>query len=327
MAELTSVQRIIRILELLSMGRHLTTADLRREFDEQVSLRTTQRDMQTILQAGIPLICEKNLKKENVWSFPPEYRRMILPRIERNELLTMHILKSFLKSLRQTRIGSDLDTLLNKIEEIAPGEFYMELEGIDQLVWDQDVGYYNYQKTDHILNETIELIISNKWATVTYQRSELEDEKTYDIFPCRIFHYKGVLYVAAYNPYYDKFFSLTLHRIIAIKSAEDQQRPVPDFDLAVFRSNRFGVFTGEVEQIALEIKSDFALYFKDRIWHPSQKIITKKDGTLLLKMEIPISPELVTWILGWHTAIKVTKPKSLIEDITQKLEETLRIYL
>ena len=53
---------------------------------------------------------------------------------------------------------------------------------------------------------------------------------------------------------------------------------------------------------------------------------TKKDGTLLIKMEAPISPELVTWILGWHTAIKVTKPGSLIEDITQKLEETLKMY-
>lgn len=92
------------------------------------------------------------------------------------------------------------------------------------------------------------------------------------------------------------------------------------------RRNRFGVFAGEVEQVELEIKSDFAHYFKDRIWHPSQQISTKMDGTLLIKMEAPISPELVTWILGWHTAIKIIKPGSLIEDITQKLEETLKSY-
>jgi predicted DNA-binding transcriptional regulator YafY len=53
---------------------------------------------------------------------------------------------------------------------------------------------------------------------------------------------------------------------------------------------------------------------------------TKKDGTLLLKMKALISPEMVTWILGWHTAIKVIKPGSLIEEITQKLEETLKMY-
>ena len=48
MAELTSVHRVIRILELLSMGRCLTSSELNREFDEKVSLRTLQRDMITI---------------------------------------------------------------------------------------------------------------------------------------------------------------------------------------------------------------------------------------------------------------------------------------
>ena len=314
------------MLELFSMGRKLTAAQLFAYFDQEVSIRTLQRDLITIQEAGIPLQMERETGKENIWSFPAEYRRMILPRIERNELLTMHILKAFLKSFRQTTIGSDLESLINKIEEIAPGEIYMELEGADELVWDQDIGHYDYHKTDGVLNQVIYLIITKNWATVTYRRSEKDEDKSYDIFPCRIFQYKGVLYVAAYNPYYDKFFSLTLHRIIDIKSAEDQQRPVPDFDLAAFRRNRFGVFAGEVEQVELEIQSDFAHYFKDRIWHPSQKISIKMDGTLLLKMEAPISPELVTWILGWHTAIKVTKPGSLIEIIRKNLEETLKIY-
>ena len=64
MAELTSVQRVIRILELLSMGRNLTSAELHREFNQEVTLRTIQRDMVTIQQAGIPVICEKNHKKD-----------------------------------------------------------------------------------------------------------------------------------------------------------------------------------------------------------------------------------------------------------------------
>jgi hypothetical protein len=38
MSELTAVQRVIRILELLSMGRILTSSELNREFDQKVSL-------------------------------------------------------------------------------------------------------------------------------------------------------------------------------------------------------------------------------------------------------------------------------------------------
>jgi predicted DNA-binding transcriptional regulator YafY len=320
------VKRIIKMLELFSMGRKLTAAQLFAYFDQEYSLRTLQRDLLTIQEAGIPLEMEREKGKENIWSFPPEYRRMIMPQIERNELLTMHILKAFLKSFRQTTIESDLDNLLNKIEEIAPGEIYMELGEIDDLVWDQDVGHYNYDQTDGILNQAIDLIVAKKWATVTYRSSGQHEQKTYDIFPSRIFQYKGVLYLAAYHPWFDQYFALTLHRIIKIISAEKDERPVPDFDLADFRRNRFGVFAGETEQVELEIESEYAHYFKDRIWHPSQQISTKKDGTLLIKMEVPVSPELVTWILGWHTAIKVIKPGSLVNEITQKLEETLKTY-
>lgn len=50
------------------------------------------------------------------------------------------------------------------------------------------------------------------------------------------------------------------------------------------------------------------------------------DNVSPFNMEVPVSPELVTWILGWHTAIKVIKSESLVDEITQKLEEALKIY-
>jgi len=320
-------KRIIKMLELFSMGRRLTAAQLVDYFDQEVSLRTLQRDLLTIQEAGIPLQMERESGKENIWSFPPEYRRMILPQIERNELLTMHILKAFLKSFKKTTIASDLENLLNKVEELAPGEIYMELEGIEDLVWDQDVGHYRYDQTDGILNQVIDLIVAKKWGTITYRRSRTDQEKTYDIFPCRIFQYKGVLYLAAYHPYFEQFFALTLHRIKRIIEAKEQKQHLPNFDLDAFRRNRFGVFTGDVEQVELEIQNEYTHYFKNRTWHPSQQISTKEDGRVLLKMGVPVSPELVTWILGWHTAIKVIKPESLIKEIKQKLEDTLKIYV
>ena len=116
------------------------------------------------------------------------------------------------------------------------------------------------------------------------------------------------------------------HAVSTAGKTHYQNARIIQYGAETDRRNRFGVFAGEVEQVELEIKSDFAHYFKDRIWHPSQQITTKKNGALLIKIEAPINPELVTWILGWHTAIKVTKPGSLIEDITKRLEETIKMY-
>ncbi len=120
--------------------------------------------------------------------------------------------------------------------------------------------------------------------------------------------------------------TIAMQRIKSLTHIEKSIDTVPSFNMEDYRNNRFGVFSGPLEKIHLQIDPRYALYFRNRSWHPSQQISTKKNGGLLLKMELPVSPELVTWILGWHTAIKVIKPDSLITLIKNKLAETLQKY-
>jgi predicted DNA-binding transcriptional regulator YafY len=326
MAVLTSVHRVIRILELLSMGRYLTSSELNREFDEKVSLRTIQRDMITIQQAGIPLICEKNYKKENVWSFPREYRRMILPSIQKSELISLYILKAYLKEFKGTKIEDNLSSVIDKLEDMAPGEVYLDLDNANDFVWDQDYGAYDYSKFDELIHQVINTIVEKKLIRITYKSRNENKAKTYQVFPYRLFSYHGSIYLAAYSPQYQNTISLAMQRIKSLSLAENIADPVPPFNMEIYRNNRFGVFSGPVETIQLQIDPRYALYFRNRTWHPSQQITEKNDGTLIIKFDAPVSPELITWILGWHTAIRVLKPESLIDEIKQKLKETLNIY-
>ncbi len=45
----------------------------------------------------------------------------------------------------------------------------------------------------------------------------------------------------------------------------------------------------------------------------------QESGDLLLTLQVPLSPELITWILGWHEAITVLAPDTLIEEIKLNL--------
>ncbi len=325
MAELTAVQRVIRILELLSMGRNLTTSDLRKEFDHKVTLRTIQRDMITIQQAGIPLNCEKNHKKENVWSFPREYRHMILPSIQKSELISLYILKAYLKEFRGTKIEDNLFSVIDKLEDMAPGEVYLDLDTTGDLLWDQDYGAYDYSELDDLINQVINAIVKKNWLRITYQGRD-NNAKTYLIFPYRLFSYHGSIYIAAYTPQYQTTISLVMQRIKSLRIEENISDMVPPFNMEDYRNRRFGVFGGPVEKIHLRIDPRYTIYFRNRFWHPSQEVKMQNDGSMMLSMEVPLSPELITWILGWHTAIKVIKPESLIKMIKQRLTETLKIY-
>lgn len=326
MAELTSVQRIIRILELLSMGRNLTSSELNRIFDEKVTLRTIQRDMITIQQAGIPLICEKNHKKENVWSFPRDYRRMILPSIQKGELMSLYILKAYLKEFRGTKIEDNLASVIDKLEDMAPGEVYLDLDTADGFVWDQDYGAYDYSQLDDLINQVINAIVKKRWVRISYQSTDENTAKTYPIFPYRLFSYHGSIYLAAYTPQHQNTISLVLQRIKFLTIAENIIDTAPPFNLEKFRDSRFGVFSGPVEKISLRIDPRYTLYFRNRSWHPSQEVKMQNDGSMILTMEVPLSPELFTWIIGWHEGIKVISPDRLADGILIKLKMVIKMY-
>jgi proteasome accessory factor B len=326
MAELTSVHRVIRILELLSMGRSLTSSELNRIFDEKVTLRTIQRDMITIQQAGIPLFCEKNHKKENVWSFPRDYRRMILPSIQKSELISLYILKAYLKEFRGTKIEDNLTSVIDKLEDMAPGEVYLDLDNADDFVWDQDYGAYDYSLLDDLIHKVINAIVEKKWLQITYQSRDETTGKTYPIFPYRLFSYHGSIYLAAYTPQHQNTISLVLQRIKSLTFAENIIDTVPPFNMENFQNNRFGVFSGPIEKIRLQIDPRYAIYFRNRSWHPSQEVKMQNDGSMILTMEVPLSPELFTWIIGWHEGIKVISPDRLADGILIKLKMVIKMY-
>jgi proteasome accessory factor B len=251
---------------------------------------------------------------------------MILPSIQKSELISLYILKAYLKEFRGTKIEDNLTSIIDKLEDMAPGEVYLDLDNTNDLVWDQDYGAYDYSKLDDLIHQVIDAIVNKNWLQIIYQGRDETTGKTYMIFPYRLFSYHGSIYLATYSSQHQNTISLAMQRIKSIAFAENMTDPAPSFSLENYRNKRFGVFSGPQETIQLKIDPRYALYFRNRSWHPSQEIKIQNDGSLLLTMEVPLSPELITWILGWHTAIKVIKPESLIEMIKQQLTETLIIY-
>ena len=53
MGEFSQIQRLLRILQILSSGRKVTTTELLHRFDGRVSLRTLQRDLLALTEAVI----------------------------------------------------------------------------------------------------------------------------------------------------------------------------------------------------------------------------------------------------------------------------------
>ncbi len=202
----------------------------------------------------------------------------------------------------------------------------LDLDTADGFVWDQDYGAYDYSLHDDLINQVISAIVKKRWVRISYQSTDENTAKTYPIFPYRLFSYHGSIYLAAYTPQHQNTISLLLQRIKSLTFTENVFNTAPLFNMEDYRNNRFGVFSGPVEKIRLRIDPRYIKYFHNRSWHPSQKLKMQNDGSMILTMEVQLSPELLTWIIGWHEGIKVISPNRLIDELLIKLKTVIKIY-
>ena len=69
--------------------------------------------------------------------------------------------------------------------------------------------------------------------------------------------------------------------------------------------------------------SDVAAYVRERVWHPSQQIHERRDGSLELRLETSGRKELTRWILSWMPNVSVLAPRELRERVMDRMRRGL----
>jgi len=107
----------------------------------------------------------------------------------------------------------------------------------------------------------------------------------------------------------------------------DESFPAPlGFSLANYLRHSFGMFREDLVRVKVRCHKSMTRYLLERRWHPSQKNKKLKDGSLELAFEVAGTKEVRTWILGFGSMAKVLEPPSLVKEIKDDLERSLRSY-
>lgn len=314
--------RLFHIIKLISDNSYNTNDLLIKlnENDFDISLRTLQRDL-SFLKENEFISFNKN--NRNKWILDNNFSNFTLPiNINGSEYLSFCILKSFIKSLKGTKIEQDIDKLDIYLKSIIPETAYEE----NVIFWDQNFGQYDYSNKAILISKLTYHIVNKNLIKVNYVNNE-DVHKTFEIVPYTFYYYNGTIYLFAYYLKRKFNISLTLQNINEIELISESYINIPKFDIEKFKKNRFGVFEGDVKKIRLNINKNYIKYFENRIWHYTQKThISPKTGNLILTMDVPITNELISWILAWSDAITIESPISLKNNIYNKAKGIAQKY-
>jgi predicted DNA-binding transcriptional regulator YafY len=319
-------KRIVFMLKKLLNGYKLSTYEMYRLVENnfgELSLRSVQRDLR-VLQESEETIETYNEGKTVIYYIPRMTRPGAPVNIGGTDLLSLHILKAHLKTFKGTMIESNTQDLESKLEELAPANAYAS----DSMYWNKNIGQYDYSAYDKILLQIFHYISERRWVKIGYRplRNLKKTEEYICIFKS-IFTYFGYLYVAAFDAKHKKYVVFAVHRIESIEQYDDIPRVrVPKFNYEAFIKNRFGVYDGKPKRVELYVSEEYTHYFVGRFWHNSQVIKKNKDGSLTIRLNVPIVPDFISWLLSWGDAVKVKSPRTLQKQLVDKAKDIIDLY-
>ncbi len=97
------------------------------------------------------------------------------------------------------------------------------------------------------------------------------------------------------------------------------------FDPAKHYNEVFGMFTGETEQVTIEIDAKLLDAMIDRFGE-NLEFTEKENGKLVFTVQVQVSPQFIGWCCSFGDLIKVISPNNVINFFSDFLFQIISIY-
>jgi len=310
------MDRLLAIVMLLLNRKRVSARELAERFE--VSLRTVYRDVETICQAGIPVMAHAGASGG--------YEIMERYRLER-QYLSMEELQSIVIALRGIRGPLDeghISGLLDKVGAMLaqPGAALSvgteEQVIIDLNPWRSDRG------EKERLVDLRQAIGDKRLVAFTYTSNGGEVLRR----TCEPMHVvlKGYIwYLHGYCRMRNDYRIFRLSRIKSLEIMEENfVRRTDQLPETMLTWDRGHVGSEPLVSLRLRFEASARAQVEDYYEHGA--ISELPDGRLLVETSTPDEPWLYTWLLGFSTAVRVLSPASVADKLKRTAAQIADMY-
>jgi len=310
-----------KILKRIEAGRYTTALDLAEEHD--VTERTIRRDIEALQEAGFPLYDERS-EGGKVWRLVEGYRQRLTQTFTLSELAALYFGKNLLSFLGGAPFAQDLESAFAKIREALPAKSLPYLSRIHDLFSARPDPWKDYSKKQEVIAALVDATLHQRQVRIQYFSFNSRKTKSYTLDPYRLVYHHGGLYLYARAHEYGEVRTFAVERIQRIEVIDVGFEIPPDFNVSEYARAAFGIAGGKAQAVELLFGAEMAGYIRERVWHESQGLEDRPDGSVLLRMEVAPGWELKAWIKGFVPYVRVVQPAALREEVARELEQGLR---
>jgi predicted DNA-binding transcriptional regulator YafY len=294
-----------------------------------VTTRTIRRDLEALQASGFPLFDEL-IDGKRYWRLEAKaFRRLDDTGFTLAELSALYFSRTLVECLAATPFQQDVAAAFDKLSAaLTPGmrQFLDRLPLVFQAKGASPRAARPAEvkaEREHIAR-LLDATLNHRRATMTYFSMSSGREKPYVIEPYRLIYSPGGLYLLAFVPEYKDLRTFAVERIRGISLHEERFTPAEIPDAAFAHS--LGINEGTPEHIEIAFEPRIAPYIRERQWHPSQATTERKDGGVVLSLDVCNDWALRSWILSFGPLARVVTPASLAAQIKGEIDRAAERY-
>lgn len=308
---------VIRILE----ARYGATVD---ELAEEccVTRRTVYRDLDAIRDAGYPLMSEPEADGRTLYRFITGFKKLPPITFSLEELMTLYLCRGQLGFLRGTPFQDDLDDIFARIHSSLPPRSVAHLERIAETTSPKFQGERDYAAKKELLKELRRALLYQYRVDLAYTPARRTTE-TYRFDPYTLLFYDGALYLGGYAHNREALRLFLVDRIEQVVVLGERFEVPEDFSAGDLTGSAFGLIDEKQQTIKVRFGEEIGHLIRERIWHPSQKLVEEENGDLTLIFDASGDKEILAWLYSYLPHVQVLEPENLRAVFYQGLHSGL----
>ena len=323
-------ERLIQILFKL-IHRPYSRQELAREF--AVNAKTIQRDLDA-LSKEFPIEIEKN-GREIFYRYRDGYK-FKLPEFSFEEIAVLLLAQKSIEGIGliagDSFYAEQTDSILRKIKKSLPRVVLEKLDALAEVYGSAQLPEKDFSGQIETIDRLASCAVRKKKIEVRYHALNSGEIEQRILHPLAVYFDPdgATLKLAAFDPKNDRQSVFSVERILSLTETSEKFTRPKNFKLKNYlEENCFNGIHGAPVTVRLKAVGITARIFAERRFHPSQKIIERKQKrgaspeTVTIEMRVASGRGLHRFILSYLPDVEVVAPEYLREEIYQILSAGL----
>jgi predicted DNA-binding transcriptional regulator YafY len=301
-----ALERVITVHYLLQNKTYPNASTIAHEFD--ISKDTAERMLNYMKdRLGFPMEYDRS---KHGWYYSVQVDTFPAITLGAKDIFGLTILDEMLKHYEGTPFYLPLRAVFDTLIRISSPKAKFSIANADQVFCsspirshDTDVDKFN------VLRAGVEQC---RVVKVMYRRHGTRDFYERLLMPLSFTLVDGRWYLLADSPGRGKVHTYLIRRIQEPKLQSEKFKRPKDFNPSQYTKGAFRILSGK-GNYKVELEFDFwgTDVICDRIWHETQQLLLRDDGTSRLTMQLSELDEVNDWLLSHRTHVTVVGPPEL----------------